>query len=135
MKNILTTVSCLVLIPSATLFAQDYQITSFTIDGGGASNSVSGSYTLSGTIGQPDAGEPMLVGSYELRSGFWPAISGPAACPADFAAPFGELNFFDVSAFLTGFNAMDPISDMNNDGLFNFFDVSEFLSFYSQGCP
>ena len=134
MKKSLLIVSCAALIPSATLFAQDYEIISYTIDGGGASNSVSGSYILSGTIGQPDAGEPMLGGSYEHQGGFWPAISGPAACPADFAAPFGELNFFDVSAFLAGYNAMDPISDMNNDGLFNFFDVSEFLSFYSQGC-
>jgi len=46
----------------------------------------------------------------------------------------GVLNFFDVSAFLTAFGAMDPIADINNDGFFNFFDVSAFLSDFGAGC-
>lgn len=46
----------------------------------------------------------------------------------------GQLNFFDVSAFLTAFNAQDPIADFNNDGQFNFFDVSQFLAAFSAGC-
>lgn len=54
---------------------------------------------------------------------------------ADFAAPFGELNFFDVSAFLSAYNAQDSSADMNGDGVFNFFDVSEFLTQFSAGCP
>ena len=54
---------------------------------------------------------------------------------ADFAAPFGELNFFDVSAFLSAYNAQDNSADMNGDGAFNFFDVSEYLTQYSAGCP
>ena len=47
----------------------------------------------------------------------------------------GELNFFDISAFLNAFNAMDPIADFTGDGLFNFFDVSAFLNAFSAGCP
>ena len=47
----------------------------------------------------------------------------------------GQVNFFDVSAFLSAYNAMDPIADFNNDGVFNFFDVSAFLSAYNVGCP
>lgn len=47
----------------------------------------------------------------------------------------GMLNFFDVSAFLTAFNAMDPSADLNNDGSFDFFDVSVFLTAYAMGCP
>ncbi len=54
---------------------------------------------------------------------------------ADFAAPFGELNFFDVSAFLSAYNAQESSADMNGDGVFNFFDVSEFLTQFSAGCP
>jgi len=54
---------------------------------------------------------------------------------ADLAEPFGELNFFDVSAFLSAFSANDPTADFNGDGLFNFFDVSGFLSQFSAGCP
>jgi hypothetical protein len=54
--------------------------------------------------------------------------------PADINGD-GELNFFDVSAFLTAYNAQDPIADFNDDGQFNFFDVSAFLtSFNAGGC-
>ncbi|HIB69320.1 MAG TPA: hypothetical protein EYO33_30620 [Phycisphaerales bacterium] len=47
----------------------------------------------------------------------------------------GSLDFFDVSAFLTAYNAQDLVADFNNDGQFNFFDVSVFLSAYTNGCP
>jgi len=47
----------------------------------------------------------------------------------------GTLNFFDVSAFLSGFAIQDPIADFNGDGTFNFFDVSAFLVSFSEGCP
>ncbi|MBO6738938.1 MAG: hypothetical protein JJ916_03675 [Phycisphaerales bacterium] len=45
----------------------------------------------------------------------------------------GELDFFDVSAFLTAYNAQDPIADFNDDGAFNFFDVSAFLTAFNEG--
>ncbi|MCR9075009.1 MAG: choice-of-anchor B family protein [bacterium] len=54
---------------------------------------------------------------------------------ADLAEPFGTLNFFDVSAFLSAFNNADPAADFNSDGSFDFFDVSAFLSTYNAGCP
>ncbi len=63
-------------------------------------------------------------------------LVGPMMCnDADFASPFSELNFFDVSAFLSAFNAADASADLNSDGMFNFFDVSLFLSAYNAGCP
>jgi len=40
-----------------------------TVDGGGGTSS-GGGYTLSGTIGQPDAGA-MSGGNYALTGGFW----------------------------------------------------------------
>ncbi len=55
-------------------------------------------------------------------------------CRADLNGD-GVLNFFDVSAFLTAFNATDPSADFNNDGMFNFFDVSAFLAEFNAGCP
>ena len=55
-------------------------------------------------------------------------------CIADLTGD-GVLNFFDVSAFLTAFNASDADADLNGDGVFNFFDVSAFLSAFAQGCP
>ncbi len=47
----------------------------------------------------------------------------------------GELNFFDVSAFLTMYQAQHPQADFNGDGDFNFFDVSSFLVAFQNGCP
>ena len=56
------------------------------------------------------------------------------ACAADLNGD-GELNFFDVSAFLSAFSGGDLSADFTGDGLFNFFDVSAFLSAFSAGCP
>lgn len=53
----------------------------------------------------------------------------------DYAEPFGELNFFDVSVFLGAFTARQGQADLTFDGEFNFFDVSTFLQLYAQGCP
>jgi hypothetical protein len=51
-----------------------YSIDWYTIDGGGAMNSTGGSYSLGGTIGQPDAGS-LSGGSYTLNGGFWGGAS------------------------------------------------------------
>ena len=62
-------------------------------------------------------------------------MSGCAVpCPADLTGD-GSLDFFDVSAFLAAFGAMDPIADFTGDGTFDFFDVSAFLSAFGAGCP
>lgn len=53
---------------------------------------------------------------------------------ADFNAD-GQLNFFDVSAFLVAYQGQGTQADLNQDGLFNFFDVSAFLVAYQGGCP
>ena len=49
--------------------AQNYSIDWFTIDGGGGT-STGGVYSVSGTIGQPDAGV-LQGGPYTLVGGFW----------------------------------------------------------------
>jgi hypothetical protein len=57
-------------------------------------------------------------------------------CTADLAAPFGELNFFDVAAFLDLYAAQDPAADLAAPfGGWNFFDVSAFMDEYNAGCP
>lgn len=55
-------------------------------------------------------------------------------CPADLTGE-GELDFFDIGAFLTYYEAEDSRADFNDDGLFDFFDIAGFLSAYSAGCP
>ncbi len=56
--------------PASAKPADTYTIDWYTIDGGGAMNLIGGSYTLSGTIGQPDAGT-ISGGNYKLNGGFW----------------------------------------------------------------
>ena len=54
---------------------QDYSINWHKIAGGGGA-STGGSYAVSGTIGQPDAGAALTGGGYALTGGFWSLISG-----------------------------------------------------------
>ena len=53
--------------------AQSYSIDWFTIDGGGGT-STGGVYSVSGTIGQPDAGT-MSGGNYTIQGGFWSVVA------------------------------------------------------------
>ena len=48
----------------------------WTVDGGGGASS-GGSYAISGTIGQPEAGELSGDGHYTVSGGFWGASSPP----------------------------------------------------------
>ena len=53
--------------------AQSYAIDWSTIDGGGGT-STGGVYSVSGTIGQPDAGR-MSGGNYSIDGGFWGIVA------------------------------------------------------------
>lgn len=50
-----------------------YDLSWFSIDGGGATFSEGGAYSLGGSIGQADAGA-MSGGAYTLNGGFWAGI-------------------------------------------------------------
>lgn len=84
-----------------------------------------------------DAGDGSVIeaGIDALEVIFKECMDVGGCSAADFAEPFGELNFFDVSAFLIAFSAEDPAADFNGDSQFNFFDVSAFLAAYGEGCP
>lgn len=60
----------LALTISAAVVANGYDLSWWTADGGGGTFSTGGSYTLGGTIGQPDAGL-LTGGAYTLGGGFW----------------------------------------------------------------
>ncbi len=96
------------------------QINTFSTDGN--------TYTLGGSFGanNQDGIPPVQPGDLA----FPPAV----ICEADLNGD-GDLDFFDVSAFLSAYNAMDIVADFNDDGMFNFFDVSAFLNAYNAGCP
>jgi len=90
-----------------------------------------GSFTPS-----PISGPALSLGNTDaVYLSYSEGIIEPAtACPADLNGD-DMYNFFDVSAFLTAYNMMDPVADFNGDSMFNFFDVSAFLTAYNAGCP
>jgi hypothetical protein len=70
-KNLFLALS--ISICAASALGQSYSIDWHTIDGGGGA-STGGVYSVSGTIGQPDAGT-MSDGNYSLEGGFWAIVS------------------------------------------------------------
>ena len=64
------------------------------------------------------------------------AVEVAAPCPADFAEPFGILDFSDVLVFLVAFGATDPIADLAAPtGVWDFSDVIAYLTAFGAGCP
>ena len=45
-----------------------------------------------------------------------------------------RMNYFDVIILINAFIANDPLADVNDDGDINFFDLSAFLASYNRGC-
>ncbi len=65
------------VLPAA---AQTYEVTRYTIDGGGVMNATGGVYEASGTIGQADAGE-LTSATYTVRGGFWVPTADDCTVP------------------------------------------------------
>jgi len=62
----------------ALLFGQEYSINWYRIAGGGGI-STGAVYTVSATVGQPEAGGAMNGGNYSLTGGFWALYAVPTA--------------------------------------------------------
>jgi hypothetical protein len=107
MKRIAEGLVVLLLSLPTCLLAQQYAIDWFTLDGGGGTSS-GGNYTLSGTIGQADAGV-ITGGSYSLIGGFW----GVAVAIQEVGAPLLTVTRSGNSVTIswpspsTGFNLQD----------------------------
>jgi hypothetical protein len=63
-------IALFLLVAANTSPAQTYSINWYKIGGGGGT-STNGQYSVSGTIGQHDAGGPMTNGVYSLTGGYW----------------------------------------------------------------
>ena len=106
---------------------QPYEVDWHTIDGGGGTSS-GGAFTLSGTIGQPDAGT-MAGGDYRLEGGFW---SGRSFC---------FVNLADLARFLNEWLLNDtdvghPLdADLNDADDVNLKDYNILCSYWMQYCP
>jgi hypothetical protein len=65
-------IMCGLLIAGVFSLQAQYSIDWYSIDGGGGT-STGGVYSVSGTIGQPDAGT-LSGGNYTLQGGFWAVV-------------------------------------------------------------
>lgn len=110
------------LIPAISL-AQQYSIDWHKVAGGGGTSS-GGQYSLTGTIGQPDAANS-AGGSYELLGGFWPG--GPLC----FVDSYDFVRFADYWLETgTGLPA-----DLNGDGVVDIYDLKLFADEWLCSCP
>ncbi len=65
-----------------------------------------------------------------------PRTTGGPCNPADFAEPFGDLTFADITAFLAAFNAGGRPADLAEPfGQLTFADITAFLAAFAAGCP
>jgi hypothetical protein len=116
--------------------AQSYSIDWYTIDGGGGT-STGGVYTVSGTIGQPDAGGPMTGGNYSVTGGFWSlfAVQTPGApvlsikmtttntAQVYWTSPSTGYNL-QVNTNLTTTNWVTPVESVTDNGTIKYIIVN-----------
>jgi hypothetical protein len=110
-------------IIAASTVCGDYELSWYTIDGGGGRSS-GGPYVLTGTIGQPDAAYS-AGGNYELLGGFWPG--GPLCIVSfDDYARFAEL-WRNSGAGLP--------ADLDGSGEVDFADLKDLADLWLKCCP
>ena len=110
-------------IPALVQADGPYEITWHTIDGGGGT-STGGPYTLTGTIGQPDAAWS-IGGIYELLGGFWPG------------GPLCEVGFDDFARFAEGWleTGSGLAGDLDGDNDVDLDDLSQLADSWLHYCP
>ncbi len=59
----------------------DFDLSWYTIDGGGGGSSTGGGFELAGTIGKHDAGPAMTGGNFALIGGFWAGVGSAPGAP------------------------------------------------------
>ena len=119
-------VICVVLLPDERALAMrggPYHLPRSTIDGGGGQSS-GGTYSLTGTIGQPDAAYSAGE-QYEMLGGFWP---GGPICSIE----FDDFARFAVYWLQAGSGLP---ADLYEDGFINYDDLLEFVNFWLCPCP
>ena len=117
--------------------AQAFDISWYTIDGGGGTSS-GGTFTLTATIGQPDAGV-LSGGVFQIGGGFWSGFTGQACyanCDGSSASPILTVN--DFICFQSRFAAADSYANCDGSTASPTLTVNDFICFQSRfaaGCP
>lgn len=97
-----------------------------TIDGGGAMHVAGGVYSLSFTIGQPDAAPRRVHGVHSLAPGFWGAACDLQWCIGDLNLD-GVVDGQDLGVLLTDWGSAGP-ADLDGSGVIDGPDLGLLLS-------
>ncbi|MBL0869829.1 MAG: hypothetical protein IBJ18_04555 [Phycisphaerales bacterium] len=118
MRSSILAAATLVGLAAASSALAQPSITWYTIDGGGGT-STGGTFVLSGTIGQPDAGT-LSGGTFTLRGGFWPGVGErTTGCqPADIGCDTGDPLAVNTTCTNNGVNEGDYNCFFSADGFF-----------------
>jgi len=110
----------------AAVWAQHFELTRFTVDGGGATRTANGNVELSGTIGEPEAGA-LMGGPFTLTGGFWYGVP-PGDCEEDGNVGLGDVVQLDPCMFGPG--SLSPLQcrclDLNRDSHVDLVDIALF---------
>jgi hypothetical protein len=143
----LAAVAC--VAANAALCAGQYSLAWWTIDAGGVMSSTGGTFTLSGTTGQPDAAR-LTGGTFELTGGFWVTALVPATCAGDgncdYLVNWRDIDYLiaaqndNLSAWTALFPAPGPSCaflnlDTSADGHVNWRDIDPFIALMNTTCP
>ena len=123
------------LVLTSGLARAQFTVYWYTVDNGGG-QTTGGSFQVTGTNGQPDAGT-LVGGVFEVAGGFW---TGAAACYAncDGSTVAPALNVNDFICFLTRFAAGDTYANCDHSitpPVLNVLDFGCFLNQFAAGCP
>lgn len=138
MRNALFVIVVALAAFCSTARAQ-FSIDWFTVDGGGGT-SIGGTFELSGTIGQPDAGVEMTGGTFSLTGGYWagagvpsnPCPWGQTGCTADQDGD-GDVDSDDINIFFAAFENADSCGDQDADDDVDSDDINIFFAYFEQG--
>ncbi|CUU34769.1 MAG: hypothetical protein K6U12_06140 [Armatimonadetes bacterium] len=111
----------------------NYDLSWWTIDGGGVTFATGGTFNLGGTIGQPDASSALTGGTYSLTGGFW---FTPACIPTngdvDGSGCVDDADLLNV-LFAFGATGANP-ADVNCDNTVDDADLLIVLFNFGSGC-
>ncbi len=109
-----------------------YDLSWWTIDGGGVTFATGGSFNLGGTVGQPDASSALTGGTYSLTGGFWftPCIVSNGDVDGNSCVDDADLLTVLFNFGATGLNP----ADVNCDATVDDADLLIVLFNFGSGC-
>jgi hypothetical protein len=129
----------LTLLAAVAASGQTYDLSWYTVDGGGEMFTTGGNFELSGTIGQPDASTTVMTGGgYELAGGFWAGAGEEEFCYGDLDGD-NDIDLADLAQLLSNYGttsgAVYEDGDLDLDGDVDLADLAGLLSVYGTTCP